>query len=345
MKNLIFICCILIILFKTGNVLSNNNIFNVNNIEINKENSTSKEKLVNEAFKKGFEELTNRLLLEKDHKKLTSTNLDQIKELISHYQIIDIEKKKDNKIEVNIFFEKERMHNFFFKRNIFYSDIMNTEVMLFPLLIIQKKYFIYTNNYFIQNWNNKDLNGLIEYALPLESIENIQKIKKYKDNIFDLDISEFFKEYNADNMAFVIIEIEDNVAKIFLNTIIQGKKLKKTLTVDNINLTQEKFNNKIIVEIKNLIKDLIKSQNLIDVRTPSFLNVEIDLKNKSNLVEFNNRLKKIDLINNFYVQQLNKDYALVKIKYLGKINKIIKKLNDQKMDLKRIDGKWQLNLT
>ncbi|MDC0366723.1 hypothetical protein OAM59_05150 [Pelagibacteraceae bacterium] len=39
MKILIFINCILIILFKTGNVLSDNNIFNVNNVEIIKENS------------------------------------------------------------------------------------------------------------------------------------------------------------------------------------------------------------------------------------------------------------------------------------------------------------------
>jgi len=45
MKNLIFICCILIILFKTGNVLSDNNIFNVNNVEIGKETYKNKEKL------------------------------------------------------------------------------------------------------------------------------------------------------------------------------------------------------------------------------------------------------------------------------------------------------------
>ena len=92
------------------------------------------------------------------------------------------------------------------------------------------------------------------------------------------------------------------------------------------------------------IRDLIKSQNLIDVRVPSFLNAEIKLNNKSNLVEFNNRLKKIDLIDNYYVQQLNKDYVLVKIKYLGKINKIISKLKDQKIDLKMIAGQWQLNI-
>ena len=63
MKNILFIFCILIILFKTETVLSNNKIFNVNNIEINKENSQNKEKLVFKAFKKGFEKLINRLLL------------------------------------------------------------------------------------------------------------------------------------------------------------------------------------------------------------------------------------------------------------------------------------------
>ena len=68
------------------------------------------------------------------------------------------------------------------------------------------------------------------------------------------------------------------------------------------------------------------------------------MNKKSNLIEFSDRLKKIDLIDNFYVQQLNKDYVLVKIKYLGKINKIINKLKDQNMNLKMIAGQWQLNI-
>ena len=343
MKNIIFISCILIILFKTGNVLSDNNIFNVNNIEINKENSVNKEILVNKAFSKGFDKLINRLLLEKDYKNLENTNLKQIKELISHYQLIDLDKEK--KIKFNIFFDKDRIHNFFFKKNILYSDVINTEVLIFPLLIIDNENFIYSKNYFVNNWNNKNLIDLIEYTLPIENIESIQKIEKFKENIFNVEVSEFFKEYNNDNMVFVTIEINNSSAKIFLNTKIQGKSIKKILKINNTNLSKEKFNNKIIIEVKNLIKDLIKSQNLIDVKTPSFLNVEIELKNKTNLVEFNNRIKKIDLISNYYVRQLNKDYALVKIKYLGKINKIIKKLNDQKMDLKLVNGKWLLNLS
>ncbi len=342
MKNLIFICCILIILFKTGNVLSDNNIFNVNNIEISKEISTNKEKLANQAFKKGFKELINRLLLEEDYKKISTTNLNEIKKLVSYYQIKDNE--KNNNIKFNIFFDKDKIHNFFYKRNLLYSDIINMDMVIFPLLITDKQYFIYTKNYFYENWNKESLKDLIQYTLPTENIESIQKIKLNRENIYKIDIEDFFKEYNLENMAFANIQVNQNNAKVYLNTKIADKKLNKNILITNSGLNEIEFNNKIILEIKNEIRDLIKSQNLIDVRTPSFLNAEIKLNDKSNLVEFNNRLKNVDLIDNFFVQELNKDYVLVKIKYLGKINKIIKKLKDQNINLNMREGQWQINI-
>ena len=71
-------------------------------------------------------------------------------------------------------------------------------------------------------------------------------------------------------MAFVTIKINQNVAKVFLNTKISGKKLNKNLSIKNLDFNQKQFNDKIIIEIKKVIRDLIKSQNLIDVRIPSF---------------------------------------------------------------------------
>ena len=342
MKNLIFIFYILIILFKTGNVLSNNNIFNVNNIEINKDISTNKQKLANQAFQQGFKELINRLLLEEDYKRISTTNLTDIKKLISYYQIKNNE--NSDHVSFNLFFDRDRIHNFFYQKNILYSDIINTSMIVFPLLIKDKQYFIYTKNYFYENWKNDKSKDSIQYTLPLENIESIQKIKLSQENIFNLDINDFFKEYDLDNMAFITIDIDGNIAKVFLSTKIEEKQLNKNLLIDKSNLSEEQFNEKIIFEIKKVLKDLIKSQNLIDVRTPSFLNVEIKLNSKNNLVEFNNRLKKVDLIDNFYVQQLNKDFILVKIKYLGKINKIIKKLKDQNIDLKMKEGQWKISI-
>tara|TARA_B100001093_G_scaffold273725_1_gene261613 strand:+ start:73 stop:1119 length:1047 start_codon:yes stop_codon:yes gene_type:complete len=347
MKNLVFIFCIIIILFKTGNVLSDNNIFNVNNIEINKESYKNKEKIVNLAFQKAFDELIIRLLLKEDQKKFVNINLGQIKKLISYYQIINQETSDDktNKTMINVFFDKDRMHDFFYKKDILYSDIKNTEVILFPLFQKGEQYFIYNKNYFYDNWNKEKVDNLIQYTLPGESIENIEKINLNRNNIYELEISDFFKEYENNNIVFINIQINKLAAEIFLSSRIEGKKIKKNLSVKNLsNLNKKKFYDQIIVEINNIIVDLIKSQNLIDVRTPSFLNVELKLNKKNNLIEFNNRLSKIDLIDNFYIQQLNKDYVLIKIKYLGKINKIINKLKDQNIKLKMISGQWQLKI-
>jgi len=345
MKNLKLIICILIILFKTGNLFSDNNIFNVNNIEINKDISDKNEDLANLAFKNGFKELTNRLLLEKDFENVSSTSLEVIKTLISYYQIIENNNKdKNNNLNINIFFDKDKIHNFFYQRNILYSDVKNSEVLFFPLLIYKDEYFVYSKNYFYDNWIKNDQKNLIQYVLPVESIESIQSIELNKNTIFELNISNFFKEYNNENMTFAIIEKNDNEAKIFLINSVSDKKLNKTLIVKREKLNQQNFNDKIILDTKKIIKDLIKSQNLIDVRTPSFLNVELKINRKNNLFELGNRLSQIDLIETFYIQKLTKDYAFVKIKYLGKVTKIIDKLKKEKINLKMKNGQWQISI-
>ena len=56
---------ILVIFLKTGNVLSENTLFNVNNVEISG-NLSSKINLFKKALEKGFKELINKVLLQKD---------------------------------------------------------------------------------------------------------------------------------------------------------------------------------------------------------------------------------------------------------------------------------------
>ena len=46
-----------------------------------------------------------------------------------------------------------------------------------------------------------------------------------------------------------------------------------------------------------------------------------------------------------YVRQINKDFVLIKIKYLGKIGKIIKKLKEQNMSLIMTkEGNWEITI-
>ena len=122
--------------------------------------------------------------------------------------------------------------------------------------------------------------------------------------------------------------------KIYLKTNILGKNIDKNILVDKKDLSEKKYFEKIIIKTGEEIINIVKSQNLIDIRTPSFLNTKLLLDKKNNLVELNKRLKKIDLIDDVYIQELNKDYVTLKIKYLGKIDKIIRQLKSNKIILK-----------
>ena len=112
---------------------------------------------------------------------------------------------------------------------------------------------------------------------------------------------------------------------------------------DNTNNLE--FFDQVIIKTKKEIINLVKSQNLIDVRTPSFLNVKLILDKKmNNLVELKKRLKRIDSIENIYVQELNNEYVSLKIKYLGKLNKIIRSLKSRKIILEDYNNQWNLKI-
>ena len=177
--------------------------------------------------------------------------------------------------------------------------------------------------------------------MPLENIEIIQNINNYKDNLFNLDITKLFEEYSNKNLALIIIEDNnENVEKVFIKTILQGKKISKSLELKKNKLTKERLYENIITNTKKELIDLVKSENLIDIRTPSFLNVRFNKNKKNNLVELNSRIKTIDAVENIFVQDFNKDYMNLRIKFLGKLEKIIQLLKIKNVELKLVNDQW-----
>ncbi len=345
MKSLKLIFLILVIFMKTGNNLSADNLFFVNNIEITKKKTNNIEFLANEAIKKGFRELLNKVLLKKDKNKLSSLEFTEIKDLISYYQIIEDEDEDQNKIFFNISFDKDKLHTLFYNTGLKYSDISQNELYLLPIFKKNNQLNIYTNNYFYENWNKKNENTVVEFILPIENIEVLQVLNINIENLLNVKIGEIFSEYNNQNLALIIIEENDfKIEKIFLKTLIVGKEIDKSLKIDKKNLEQDQFYEKIIFQTKEEIVNLVKSQNLIDIRTPSFMNVKLMSSKKNNLVELSKKLKKIDLIENIFVQELNTDYVNLKIKYLGKINKIIEQLKNENIILELKGDQWSVEL-
>ena len=219
---------------------------------------------------------------------------------------------------------------------------LNTKY-IFYLFIKKDQLYVYNQNYFYEKWNEINHDELIEFISLLENIEILQNINQLKDDLLNVDIRNVFQEYSKKNFVLVLIEEKKlNEYRIFLKTNIMGKNINKSFVVEKNQEQDKEFYNNIIINTKKEIVNLIKSQNLIDIRTPSFINIKFLLNKKNNLVELNKRIQKIDLIENLYVQEFNQKYVLLKIKYLGNINKIKSQLKEQDIVLELIADEWSL---
>ena len=70
------------------------------------------------------------------------------------------------------------------------------------------------------------------------------------------------------------------------------------------------------------------------------MNVKLDLNKKSNFAKLQQRIKNIESIENIYVQEFNRNYMSLRIKYLGKLEKIINQLRKENINLQLISDKW-----
>ena len=338
---------ILVIFSKTGNVLSENRLFDVNNIKIVNTPSKNINNLTSQAMKKGFLVLIERILLKEDKKRLDDLNLSDIEDLVAYYQTFDEVDDLNKSIKVfNIFFDKDKIHNLFYKRNILYSNLIKSEFYLLPIFKKDEELNIYTKNFFYDRWNKVSFESeIVDFILPIENIEIIQKVNKSKGNLEDLNLVNLFNEYSNKNLGIVLItENNSKIKKVFLKTNILGKKINKSLEIKNYKLEKNELHEKIIINIKNELVNIVKSQNLIDIRTPSFLNAKFKINKKNSLVELKKRVEQIDLVEKIFIQEFNNEFVILKIKFLGKVNNIINELKKEKINLRLNGEQWSINI-
>ena len=342
MNKIKLLLIIIILLLKTGNVLSVESIFNVNNIELDGKFYSNKQKSINKGFIDGFDKLIKRIALKRDYNKALSTNLKEVRNLVSYYQLIEPANRFLNKNSyINLYFDKEKINKYFYKKNISYSDLLSIEAVILPVHITDDDFFVYNDNYFYDNWTIKNnINSIVEYIFPVDSLEILSIINNKKNNLDEIDIKKLFADYNSNNFIFISIDTSKNKNRVFIKSLISGKEIVK-----NYDFTSNKrgdFKEYIILELKDEIEDLIKSENTLDLTVPSFLNINLNLKNKNNLFETQNILKKIDLIDYFHVKEFNNTNAIINIKFYGKINKIREKLLQNNLNLYEADSQWNI---
>ena len=346
MKSYNLFIFIIIIFLKTGNVLSENSIFSVNNIIIESGKYKNHQEFLDQAYREGFYQLIERISLRKDHKKLKQTNLNDIRNLISHFQIQKVNNQNLIQSSVNIYFDKERINKFFFNNNLTYSDFISKKITILPIQYTNDDIKIFSNNYFYENWEKKDNEfsnsiKVLNYILPIENLELIKLINQSNKNYEDLKINEILLDYGNQDKALIHINFTNNKSKIFLQTFISGKKINKSFTIDNFgNINKENFYDIIIKKSKQEIEDIIKKENILDLRTPIFLKINFKIKEESDLKFFQNAIGQISVVENYEVSQISSKNTQIKIKFYGNLIKFQKLLESNGIELNIKDNEW-----
>ena len=145
------------------------------------------------AIKQAFDNLKKKILLDEDIIKLSNLEFPLINDLVSYYQetLKEIMRKKNKKI-YNISFDKDKIHDLFTKWEFSYSEILNKELYLLPVLKKDDQIYVYNQNFYYNNWRSLGDNDLIEFILPLENIEIIQKINSKRNNLSDINLKDIF---------------------------------------------------------------------------------------------------------------------------------------------------------
>ncbi|MBH90738.1 MAG: hypothetical protein CMG67_01325 [Candidatus Marinimicrobia bacterium] len=352
MKKLVFLFLIILLFyFKTQNISANQNTFIVDNIEVKGEvigdRILNRERYLNIGFKKGFKNLIISLLRKSDQKNILSTDLEKIKSLIGNYSIAD-EKISDGEynLKLSIVFDKEKILQFFYDKKIPYSISSKLKIIVYPILITDSEIQLFSQNKFFEEWNieNKDFEN-INFILPIENIEDINFLKKHIDDLEETDLSSLVDNYEIKNSTILILRYDKKKLNVFLKTNLAG--LKK---INNIEIKVEDLDNKevradLIKNLKFYINDLWKDENLVDTSVPAFLTILVKLNRPDTLKEITSKFKNINFIESYSVDELNKDLAKIKIRYLGKIKNLQKGFLENGFELKIDHDQWILNLS
>ena len=115
MNKFFFIICIIVFLFKTQTIFSNNLIYDVNNIEVSGKISNNLDKtiLIQSAFKKAFLTFVNKTLLKKDALNLYKTKIRTIEDLVFGYQI-ELEANKPDRLWSGGIYDQSRRDLFLY---------------------------------------------------------------------------------------------------------------------------------------------------------------------------------------------------------------------------------------
>ena len=299
------------------------NTFKVSNIQISSpfELNFNKNRAIDGGFQISFLNLLTMITTSGDKNKIKNITIKEVKGMIDSFTISD-EKFINNEYfaKLETTFNKKKILNFLEKKNVFPSIPIRNKVLLVPILVYveTENIYLFNNNIFYKKWNDEKKNyQLLDYLLPSEDIEDLNKIQEKSDSIENYDFLNMIRKYDLNDYIISIIYKDRNEVKILsrinLNNSLQINNQKYT----KVNLEIEGDFQKILENLKTTYEDYWKKNNEINTSIKHPLTLSIDSKNYKKINKLEEAFSSIDLISNFYILKFDSVNTQYKIIYNG----------------------------
>tara|TARA_B100000945_G_C20357480_1_gene585387 strand:+ start:38 stop:1087 length:1050 start_codon:yes stop_codon:yes gene_type:complete len=348
MKKFFFITLIIIFFFKIQNVFSNVSIFTVDNIEVvgKTNNQKYRGEYLDVSFRRGFEQLILGIIRKNDQKELLSTDLKTIKSLISNYRILEEDFFEDEyRLKVSIVFDRYLVGKFLQINNISYSEVKSLDMLLYPILIKNSELEVLSGNEFFLEWNEQNEIKNINFVLPVENLDDLDFIKKNIFQLEEINLSRLVDNYEIKNSTILILRYDKEKLNVFLKSNLEGSLKAKKITYNNKDLDNKNIRQDIIKNLKYYINELWKEENLVDISAPSFLTLNAKINDRNSLKSIIDKIKKINLIQNYKIEELDSKSAKIKIKFFGQIKNLQNSFLENGFEFKILHDEWSIYLT
>ena len=307
--------------FSTTNLYAKG--FNINNVEISTkfEINFNKEDVLDEGFDIAFNKLINTILKSSDLRKIDEVSLNEIKSMIETFSIK--EEKFINQVyyvKLDVTFDKRQIFDLLEKKNIFPSLPIKNKVFLLPIIIDENKdeLFIFSNNFILNNINQAtQSNGLLEYVLPSEDLEDLKLIKDNIQNIENYDFSKIINKYFLNDYVITLLFQGSDQLRVLSKINFNNKKFIDNKTFTNLNFVTMENQNRLIQIIKTTYEDQWKLINQINTSIKLPLTISIENNESLKISKFEKTLLEQDLIYDFNINKFDHKKIIYKVVFNG----------------------------
>ena len=180
--------------------------------------------------------------------------------------------------------------------------------------------------------------------MPLEDLEDISKIIKIKNKLEEINVEDLVNKYDIKNYVFTLMDYQNGKLNIYLKTNFNNNKMSKNILREVQNINDEIVLNSILKDLKIIITDLWKEENLVNLLMPISIKLKFQHKNLKDLDKLRNTFYKISIIDNYTLEEFNINNSFFKIYYYGNPKKLKSELSRFGYHLKSDQGFWQLYL-